>query len=233
MKSVISLLFTTLAATLPAFSAAPDLLAYWNFNNLSVPYAQPILGTFSEQAGEDGERFDPTEKKLFSNTSGTVFHSDDIFLDLSEFRTGAQNGGEINKAAWGAFSDTEKARASDDTTTGGSLFLVGRAYDGRAALFRLSSKGYKNLVVTYADRNLTTSPQKNSQTWAYSVDGMTFTDMPDAVFRDDDPKFTECQFSLPEALNNQPVFYLRVTFAIPQVGNCAIDNFSLTGTPVR
>lgn len=215
--------------------ASADVLSYWNFNNIDAAPQQRVLGSFSAVAAEFGERYDPAEQRLFSNTkNGTVFYNDAIYLDLSDLRAAnpMEGDAEIGQhGIWGVFHDTDVAKLESDATAGGSLLLFHRDLNQRTITFHLSSKGYHDLKAHYACRN-TPLEAKNFQKWSYSVDGSEFAEIPNAAAFDTD-NFREVAFSLPEELNNKESFYLRVTFYLRNASSSSMDNFSLRGKPIK
>lgn len=226
------LLLPALAFTVAIPSANAVLLSYWNFNN-STTYDGTTLGSFKATADTNfGEQYDTTtnpNKILYSNTgNSTVFNSSSIYLDLSQLGGTNQNGGVASQFSWGIFTNTNTNRVSGDTTASGSLFANGTGFNGKFITFNLSSLGYSNLSVSYAER--TNNVSTVVQSWSYSTDGTSFTAL--TTFGNTAGSFVAQSIVLPSSLDNKGTFYLRLTYDNTGAASSAIDNFQFTGTAI-
>lgn len=224
------LLLPALALAVAIPSANADLLSYWNFNNDSSTYSAPNLGSLSTSASlAFGEQYDSTNKILYSNTANsTVFDSSSVYLDLSQLGGTNQNGGTTSTASWGVFSDTTTNRASTDATASGSLYANGTSFNNKYITFHLSSAGYSNLGVSYAQR---TGSLTATDSWSYSLDGTNFTSIV-SISNTSTGTFQAQSFSLSSLADNQTTLYLRMTYGIPSAISSTIDNFQFTGTAI-
>ena len=213
---------------LAAAYADGDLLSYWNFNN-TTKNSETSLGTFNNEPAMFGEAFDPQTKRISGNTNfNTVFHGDNVYLDLSELSGGDA---EETKRTWGAFVDSKANKLKQDDTQGGSL-LFSAPNNGAHITFVLSTEGYKNLAISYAHRANDAAVIQ----WSYSLDGKTFTQFKEV---DRATAFSKEILNLSgegglglSQLDNQKTIYLRATLVYPAApaGSLAFDNFQLTGS---
>lgn len=211
--------------------SAQDLLTYWNFNN-GTKAAEGKLGVWNAEPALFGEAYSPATKRLASNTNyNTVFHGENVYVDFSTLH--GDGGGNVNQN-WGFFTDTRTNKLKLDDSEGGS-FLTGAANDGNSITFVLSSRGYRDLTVTYAHR----SNGAGVLQWSYSLDGDKFTPITEIAKQTNFSKETlnlsaEGGLGL-KALDNQKALYLRATFLFPgkPSGNLAIDNFQFLGSPAK
>ena len=226
IKSLAAPSFFLVLAT-SAFAEA-DLLSYWNFNN-STKNSVSSLGTFKTDPALFGEAYNEETKHLASNTNfNTVFHGDNIYLDLSTLGT------DPNASAsrgWGVFLDTRANKLRQDDSEGGSL-MAGAANNNSHMTFVLSSEGYKDLAFSYAHR----ANDASLIQWSFSTDGKTFTPIKDS---DENTAFSKQVINLSgegglglTQLDNQKTIYLRATLIYPgaPAGTIAIDNFQFTGS---
>lgn len=118
----------------------------------------------------------------------------------------------------------------------GGSFLTGPANDSNHITFVLSSKGYKNLVITYAHR---ANQGAGVIQWTYSLDGKDFHPISEIARQ---TNFSRETLNLSgdgglglEALNDQKALQIRATFLFPSKpsGSVAIDNFQFLGTRIK
>lgn len=121
--------------------------------------------------------------------------------------------------------------ALNSDIAGASLTIVaGEEFinNGKYIQIELSMSGYSDLVISYASRN--TSTGFNNNQWAWSTDGVNFTNFGDPVTLT--TSFVLKTINAPANLNNAPTAYLRYTFlgSSSNVGNNRIDNLQLNAT---
>ena len=109
----------------------------------------------------------------------------------------------------------------------------GTSNNGNGVVYKLSTAGFKNLIVTYATQGTATG--FTTQTWSYSTDGTNFTSLASAVTPPTSFALETIDFSSISALNNQSVVFLKValTGATATSGNNRIDNVQFNAVPVE
>jgi hypothetical protein len=116
---------------------------------------------------------------------------------------------------------------------GSSLTLTSNANNGDFLTIAFSMSGFEDLVLTYATRR--TSTGFNSDQWAYSIDGLSFTPFGPPVNPTTSTTFALVtrDFSSIAGLNNDATVYLRYMFdgATNSTGNNRIDNIQLNASP--
>ncbi len=208
--------------------AEADLLSYWNFNNITKN-SESSLGTFKTEPALFGEAYNEETKHLKSNTNfNTVFHGDNIYLDLSTLGTDPNPN---PSRGWGVFVDSKANKLRQDDSEGGSL-MAGAGNNNSHITFVLSSEGYKDLAFSYAHR----ANDASLIQWSFSTDGKTFTPIKDS---DENTAFAKQVVNLSgegglglTQLDNQKTIFLRATLVYPSApaGTIAIDNFQFTGS---
>lgn len=238
-----------------AHDAHATLLSYWNFNNTNPAYlsGNGTLGSFSTSSAAYGETYSQdnasTAGTLSSNTAnGTVFSGSSIKIDFSNLGTAATpiiNGkispayttqGQTNTTVggYGVFADSTTNQVAGDTTTGGSLIIMNPSGTtlGKYITLTLSSAGYNALTLSFATR--ISGGSTGTELWSYSLNGTDFTSLGSIT-----P--TAGSFGLQSlnlsslsstALDNQSVFYLRMTIGTGTSASYAFDNIQLNGTAI-
>jgi autotransporter-associated beta strand protein len=201
------------------------VLTYFNFNN-SDAGTGGNMGVFRTTGS--AEIYDPATDRISIGTLGV--HAAGSYVDCSNI-FGTMGGSSSTDGNWGTFSGTTTNMLPEDTTgVGGALSLIGMNNNGRYVTFETSTLDYQNIQLTYATRG--TSTGYDTQTWSYSTDGASFTDLP-AITGRRSTTFSGQTVDLSSiaALNNQANVYLRVTFsgATGGSGNNRIDNVQIVG----
>ena len=104
---------------------------------------------------------------------------------------------------------------------------------GGALQFALPTTGYKDVVVKFATRR--SGSGAGLQYWAYTTDGTNYSPFDTIAPNNGDPKLDSLDFKGITAVNNNPNFKLRVSFAQGAggtVGNNRFDNFTLDADPI-
>ncbi len=130
-----------------------------------------------------------------------------------------------------AFSGTtvNDPRNAGSQTAGQAYCLLDSSANGKSIVLKFSMNGYKNLVLAFATRG--TASGFNSQQWAWSTDGTSFTDIgPNTAINTSIWTIQTIDLSGATGLNNADTVYLRNTFngAASQTGNNRLDNIILS-----
>ncbi|MBX3389394.1 MAG: hypothetical protein KF691_08055 [Phycisphaeraceae bacterium] len=200
-----------------ACSAKADLIAYWNFNN-STAGTSGGLGTMDDAY--------PFAANAGSGTITTNFSVNTVA------GTSAQNTGDL-----GTFGGTTDNALFGDASGGALAMRAGNGVDsgvtnnGKWVQFNISTVGITSaLSLSYATRNTSTGFQ--SQTWEYSVDGLSYTLI--TVVNSLTTSFAVQTININDlAAYGAANLRLRVTFdgATNQSGNNRIDNVQINGVP--
>jgi hypothetical protein len=123
--------------------------------------------------------------------------------------------------------------AEDGVSSGGSLVPRSDLNNGNHVDFNISTKGFENIVITYATQR--TSTGFTTQTFSYSLDGSTWN--PIQVVTDIQGAFVDHGVQTVDlnsftAINDQDAVTIRITFdgTTTSAGNNRIDNFKVVGT---
>jgi parallel beta-helix repeat protein len=117
------------------------------------------------------------------------------------------------------------------TIASGALSPTNNANNGKSIVFKLSTLGYKDLLLIYDTRG--TSAGFKTHDWAYSTDGISFTQFQQITGRNDVSFSTQTvDFSSATILNNKSDIYIKVTVdgATVGSGNNRFDNVKFVGT---
>lgn len=99
--------------------------------------------------------------------------------------------------------------------------------------FNLPTTGYNNVVVKFTTRR--SGSGAGTQTWSYSLDGITYTTYQTVSTQDANPQLVTFDFSNVTGVSNNPNFKLKVEFTQGTggtVGNNRFDNFTVDGTSI-
>lgn len=122
--------------------------------------------------------------------------------------------------------------ASFSGVTGDALALAGMSGNGSAVLLKLSMTGYRGLKVSFQTRG--TDSGYNSGTWAWSLNGATFTTLSAVNTASTSATFASrtVDFSNVSVLDNAPDVTLRYTLsgATTSSGNNRIDDVQISAT---
>jgi len=194
-----------------------DLVAGWDFQTttnggtaLAVSPNTPKLITANFGAGN-----------LFLNGQNG---SSDWFVPA----TGSTNT-ELN-AFSGTIENTAGTGFSTTTSGAAALALVNLTANGKSAVFRFSMAGFQDLVVSYATQRTATG--FNAHAWAFSTDGLTWTDHQSVV--PPPAPFGVLTLNNITGLNDATDAYLRLTVsgATAAAGNNRFDNIQFNATAV-
>lgn len=113
----------------------------------------------------------------------------------------------------------------------GALSPANASANGKSFVIKLSMAGFENPELTYATRGTNTG--FTTHTWAYSTDGINFTDISTITGRTNN-SFTvqTVDFSSANSLDNAQNVYFKVTFtgATNATGNNRFDNIQIEAT---
>ena len=173
------------------------------------------------------------------------------FDDLTGNNSGASNTAKViaSNPAWGAGTlYADGTNGSDDLNNGPSpeinafngstlndprdeavatkdLAIVNTTANGKGVVFKFSTTGYQNLMLSYAQRGTATG--FSSETWSYSTDGVNFTEL-QTLTGTNVTTYTLREVSLSSvvALNDAAVVYIRLSVdgCTSGSGNNRIDN---------
>ncbi len=191
-------------SALAGTSAQAETVAVWDFNTL-VTSGSPAT-TLPADIG--------TGTLYLDGTNGSSVWTPGSTQQLTAFDGTASN-----------------KHPSTVTGTDQALVPLNQSANGKSAVFAFSMTGRRDLVVTYATRN--TSSGFQTQAWAYSTDGVSFTAITPSI-TGLTTTFQVKFFGPITALNNAATGYLRVTFtgATSAAGNNRLDNIQLTATAI-
>lgn len=205
---ILSMIFILMAG----FASAQTLLAAWTFDDVAVAPNTPlsIPSNYGNQSGSAYLYADGTNgSSLLTSTTTSPEWTSFNGYTLNDPRTTA---------------DRSKAVA-----------IANSSANGKSIVFKLSTTGYANLVITFATRGTTTG--FSSHAWSYSTDGSTFTNIPDnntAHHNSDeaDPVLATVDLSFISAINDKPTVYIKLTVdgATNASGNNRFDNFQFNAT---
>lgn len=107
--------------------------------------------------------------------------------------------------------------------------------NGKHLVFKLSTADYEDIVLTYSTRGTTNG--FDTHTWAYSIDGVDFTDVSTITETNNTTFSTKTvDFSSNTAINNQSDVYIRLTLSgagTQTSQNNRLDNIKFVGTEVE
>ena len=208
MKKCLPFLF--IAMMMMTMLNAQTTLALWTFDDLP------------------GEQTPPPYKVLPSNTdfgeqTGTAFIYANGEFGSSDFINSGTNP-QLNSFTGNILNDPRTTPiASKD------LGIANQTSNNQSVVFKLSTTGYANLVLTFACRGTATG--FNSHVWAYSTNGTTFTDLPgnNTSSRESTYALKTVDFTGFTAIDDQPVVYIRLTVdgATSGSGNNRFDNIKI------
>src|SRR5690554_4225504 len=109
------------------------------------------------------------------------------------------------------------------------------ANNGKHLVFKFSTADYEDIVLTYSTRG--TANGFDTHTWAYSTDGVAFTDVSTITGTNNTTFSTQTvDFSSNTAINNQSDVYIRLTLSgagTQNSQNNRLDNIKFVGTEVE
>lgn len=111
------------------------------------------------------------------------------------------------------------------TYAGKALTIANSSANGKSIVIKFSMEGFQSAQLTYATRG--TSTGFSSHVWAYSTDGVNFTDMQTvASVQSSNWDTRTIDFTSASAINNDSTVYLRLTVsgATNASGNNRLDN---------
>lgn len=215
MKQKITFLTIMLLFTCGLF-AQETLITAWTFDDLPKTEADtqtPLVISSNADVGAEPE-------------SGTIYADG---TNGSSAFSNIVSAIEITSFGGNVLNDPRPSPVS-----GNALALANSSANGKSIVFKFSSAGYANLVMTFILRKTQTG--FNTHTWAYSTDGVNFTTYTtDNTANTTVGTFELCtvDFSSATAINDQTDVYIRLTLngASNATGNNRFDNFQITGTP--
>ncbi|MBL9140234.1 MAG: hypothetical protein JNK53_00075 [Phycisphaerae bacterium] len=195
-----------------------DVIAGWDFQTTTNPN------------GGTAAAAQPNTPKVFNSNAG--FGT--MYLDGTNGSSDWAQASELNAfTGTGLNASGPSGNGLDPSTNGTScLALVGSAANGKSTVFKFSMASFLGLNVSYATRTSGTSTGFNSQQWAWSSDGLAWTDV--EAISGYTTTFSIRSLAAINALNGAPDAYLRVTFsgATSTTSNNRLDNVLLFSNPV-
>ncbi len=217
MTKCLAAAFAVTAAV--ATSANADLIAYWAQNSNALPGGgNGFLSTAFPQAADVGSGTISVGGGLFSQTAVNTA-GDDVYSWIQSF---AGTTGNVLDASYISGGSISVQGGTDGTTNG--------INNGGYLEFAFSMSGLADLVVSYDTRG--TSTGFTSQTWSWSIDGVTFTDF-EVVSGTNVTSWSTRSLAALSALDGAATAFLRVTFdgATSSSGNNRLDNIQLNAIP--
>ena len=147
--------------------------------------------------------------------------------------TGVNNSISFNTGGY-----APSAALCDDATSGKALGVGGNGSNGYSVVFEIHTTGFQDIMVAYDVRPTSTGPK--TVVWAYSTDGVNYTDQETLNYGEDGLNLTNnsyhslsVDFSSVADINGQETVYIRATFdgATNATGNNRYDNIHFTGVP--
>lgn len=201
------------------------LIAGWDFQTVTHPtYPNPEGGTPIVAI--------PNTPTLFNANAGSgKLYLDGSYGSSSWTVTDNSNTTQLNTFA-GSSANTSPWGLSTVTSGAACLAVVGQSANGYSAVFQFSMAGIAGLNVAYTTQR--SGSGFNSQQWAWSADGETWTDIDNIT--DIPSSFGSAVKSLLPLndLDGLEEAYLRVTFtgASAAAGNNRLDNITFVSNPV-
>ncbi len=226
-------------------STPPAGQDWWYSLNTAGPYVSRTLVTATSGDVIAGWDFQTTTNPNGGTAAAASPNTPNFYNSNTGFGTMHLNGTE-GSSNWtstqlAAFTGTGiNATGTGDggngldpsTNTTSSLALVGSPSNGQSVVFKFSMTNYLGLNVTYATRTSGTTTGFNSQQWAWSTDGHSWTNID--VFNGFTTSFALKTLAPLASLNGAADAYLRLTFdgATTTTSNNRLDNILFFSNPV-
>lgn len=217
MTRTIPGLAVALSAIAIATTASADLLAYWNQNNNGLPVS--------------GFGFTPSS---FPQAADSGVGSATLSVGGGLTASTIVNGNGTTVYEWVESFAGSTLNALNGDAAGGSISLeggTGSGNNGAYFQFAFNMSGYQDLAVSYAVRG--TSSGFTTHTWAWSTDGVSFTDFGSVSGTNVSTYFVATLNTL-TALDNASTAFLRLTFtgATTSSGNNRLDNIQFNASAI-
>lgn len=201
-------LLTALTAAAPASAA---VIAHWNFNDLSTTGGLPSNANVTSYASSSGTAL-LTLTGWTSRDGTTSPHGISNFTGSAVNALGADVSGQALALQGGAASGTPN--------------------NGASAIFSFDLTGYENPVLSFATQR--TSTGFNSNQFAWSTDGVNFTDVGAPYNAATSFALQSLDLSAENALDDAAAVFVRITFsgATSNAGNNRLDNIQLNATAI-
>lgn len=197
----LSLLLTFCMMTL--LGQSQEVITAWTFDDLEASPSTPKV-IYSNDGWEEGVLY-------ADGTNGS-----------SDFNSQAP---ELN-----AFNGTTMNDPRDSQSASKDFALVGNSANGKSIVFKLSTSGYQNIQLTYAQRGSDKGFKKEE--WWYSTDGVNFVFF-DSISPANIITYTlrTVDFTSVTELNDAETVYFKMTVygATTSAGNNRIDNVVFRG----
>lgn len=191
--------------------AQQTLLATWTFDGLVAAPNTPLVLSSNTDIGQQ---------------AGTAFIYANGTNGSSEYSTAGSNP-EITAFSGNVLNDPRTSQSA-----GMALTLANQTANGKSVVFKFSTTGYQNIMLSFAIRG--TGTGFDTHTWAYSTDGTTFTAIAgnNTASRESSFAVATVDLSSYSAINDHPNVYLRLTLsgATSSTGNNRFDNIQINGT---
>ncbi len=211
MKRIL-LLALLCAFTFCSQLSAQTQLAGWTFETAATPASPNTPTTFAATLGTQND--------------GTA----NLYLNGSNGSSSWTQNGELS-----AFAGTTTNDPRATKVAGNALALINSSANGKAIVFKFSMANFKDPILTYAAQR--TSSGFTTETWAYSLNGTSFTDIV-AISGTSIPSafgtiVQTVDMSTINTIDGAAVVYLRMTVigATSSSGNNRLDNFVINATP--
>jgi hypothetical protein len=145
----------------------------------------------------------------------------------------------LGTLSFAGFTGTDSANQAGATVNsrngdpaGEALALIGSDNNGDSIVIQVGGLGLSDFVITYATRR--TSTGFTTHTWAYSTDGINYTDFGSVGFTADSVfELKTVDMSSISALDNQATVFFRDTLsgATSTSGNNRFDNIAVEAVP--
>ena len=129
-------------------------------------------------------------------------------------------------------TNTVLCGVENDATKGLRLVNTGGNFETASVEFRISTAPFGNIQLSY-DHRIAAAGGYATETWSYSTDGYTYTDMSPIEGTTTTYETQQVDFSSVGALNGRTSVWFKLTVSGATVTNAAtiIDNVVFTGTP--
>jgi hypothetical protein len=171
----------------------------------------------------------PNTPTVFNANDGVNLSTAALYLDGTNGSSAWAAATQLNGFG-GTSLNTSGTNLNTSTTSPAALALVNSTANGFNAVFKFDLTGYGSLSLTYAGQK--TGTGFSSEQWAYSTDGINFTNWDSAITLP--AAFAVQTLSTITAVDNASTVYVRltVTGASSGSGNNRLDNIQFNADPV-
>ncbi len=205
MKKICGLLTLSCLVFISTLTAQNQIINGWTFDDL--------------QAADQTLKIIPSNYGVSSSTANIYADGTNGSSDLSCV---------VVDPEWTAFAGTTLNDPRTTPNAGNALTIANQSANGKSIIMKFSMTGYQNAMLTFSTRG--TSTGFNNHQWAWSTDGISFTNFGDNTARTETTFETDTLLlSSISAINNAETVYLKLTVngASSVSGNNRFDNIMI------